>query len=88
VVGTWREKGQAIVRVSFYAILMVGYGLLMEKLGFLIASTLLLFPLAKIVERQSWTKALMLVGISLATSYILFAYVLGVPLPKGPVTGW
>ena len=86
--GTWRGKKETIFKVSFYTILMVAYGLLMERLGFLMASTLLLFPLAKIVERQSWTKALMLVGISIATSYILFACLLGVPLPKGPVRGW
>lgn len=83
-----RGKGERIFKVISYALLMSGYGLLMERLGFLIASVLLLFPIARIVESQSWRTALLLSLISIATSYILFAYLLGVPLPRGLVTGW
>jgi len=85
---TQRLKGETIFKVSSYAVLMLGYGLLMEKLGFLIASALLLFPMAKIVERQSWRTTLLLGGISIVASYVLFAYLLGVPLPRGLMRAW
>ncbi len=70
-------------KVAAYLVLMLSYGILVERLGFLIASALLLFLILKFVERQSW-KATLLVGVaSIVIAYTLFVYFLQVPLPRG-----
>lgn len=73
----------SIFRVSCYIILTMLYGLLLEKVGFLITSGLFLILILKYVERQRW-KMTILVGLaSIITSYLLFVYFLGVRLPRG-----
>jgi large-conductance mechanosensitive channel len=82
------EKGVTIFKISAYTILMLVYGLLMERVGFLITSVLFIFPIVKFVEKQSW-KITLLVGFgSIITSYILFVHFLGVPLPRGFIGIW
>ena len=82
------KKGETIFRVSSYAVLMLVYGLLIERLGFLMTSALFIFPIVKIVERQNWKTTLLLGFISIVISYALFVYFLGVPLPRGFMGGW
>ena len=71
------------LKVSSYVVLMLLYGVLMEKVGFLITSTLFLFLILKLVERESWARTIFVGLVSIVTSYVLFVYFLGVPLPKG-----
>jgi hypothetical protein len=72
-----------IFRMPSYALLMLAYGVLMESLGFLIASALFLFPILKYIEKQGW-KITILVGLgSIIISYLLFVFFLKVPLPRG-----
>jgi hypothetical protein len=67
---------------------MLLYGFMLEKIGFLITSAVLIFPILKYVEKQSW-KITLLVGFgSIITSYILFVHFLGVPLPRGFIGIW
>lgn len=83
-----KRKIITVLRVSIYTILMLVYGLLLEKVGFLITSAVLIFPILKVVEKQSW-KITLLVGFgSIITSYILFVHFLGVPLPRGFIGIW
>lgn len=83
-----QKKRERIFKVSAYSILMLIYGLLIERIGFLISSTLVIIPLLKIVERQTW-KATVLLGFgSIVICYVLFVYFLSVPLPKGLIRGW
>ena len=85
------EEGQEKIRlykVFAYLVLMLLYGILVEQLGFLITSVLLLFLILKFVERQGW-KATLLVGVtSIVISYALFVYFLQVPLPRGFLQSW
>ena len=62
---------------------MVGFALVLEPLGYLTATFLLMVMLLRAIEAQSWRKV---IGIALATSlisYAIFAWLLGVPLPAG-----
>jgi putative tricarboxylic transport membrane protein len=81
------EKDDSIpmdrLRIYSYGFLMLFYGLLLEKVGFLITSALFLFLILKLVERESWSRTVFVGVISIVTSYVLFVYFLGVPLPKG-----
>jgi putative tricarboxylic transport membrane protein len=74
-----------VFKVSSYIVVIILYGLLLEKVGFLITSILFLFISLKYVEKQGW-KMTILVGLaSIITSYFLFVHLLGVLLPKGIV---
>jgi putative tricarboxylic transport membrane protein len=75
-------------KVFAYLVLVLLYGILVERVGFLITSALLLFLILKFVERQGW-KATLLVGVtSIVIGYTLFVYFLQVPLPRGFLQYW
>ena len=83
-----KRKIITVLRVSIYVILMLLYGFMLEKIGFLITSAVLILPILKYVEKQRW-KITLLVGFgSIITSYVLFVHFLGVPLPRGFIGIW
>jgi len=62
---------------------LAGFALVLERLGFLLSTFLLMVCLLRAIEAQSWGK---IIAVALATSLItygLFARLLGVPLPAG-----
>ena len=70
-------------RVGATLAAMVGFALVIEPLGYLTTTFLLMAVLLRAIEAQSWSKV---IGIALATSlisYAVFAWLLGVPLPSG-----
>ena len=75
-------------RVLSYIIATLLYGILLESIGFLISSALLLVFILKVVEKRSWKVTIVLGSASVLISYILFAYLLGVPLPRGLINAW
>jgi len=77
------DHSKNIFRVSSYGILMLLYGVSIVRVGFLITSILFLFLILKYVERQNWKITILLGSVSMLTSYLLFVYLLKVPLPKG-----
>lgn len=70
-------------KVVFVSVSLFMYGIVLSRLGFLIA-TFFLMTLLFSVERRSrvWIPALS-AGVAVVASYIAFSYWLGVPLPKG-----
>jgi len=77
-----KVKG-SILKISYYIILTILYGITLERIGFLITSIFLIIIILKYVEKMSW-KITLLVGFPcVIVSYILFVYFLGVYLPKG-----
>jgi len=85
-----KHEGRAagFVGPAFYTAVMLACGFLLESLGFLIASSLLLFVILKYLERQSWRMTILLGFSSIIISYVLFKYLLGVPLPGGLLLSW
>ena len=75
-------------RALFYVGLVVLYGFLFEKIGFLITSGVFLLILLKFVERQKWSVTIIVSIFAVIVSYYLFVYFLGVPLPKGLFPKW
>jgi hypothetical protein len=59
------------------------FGLLLDYLGFLITTILILAFFWLIIERQSLFMGLAIAIISAACSYLLFAKLLGVHFPRG-----
>ncbi len=64
---------------------LVLYGLVLEPLGFLLATFLMLIGLARLLEAPGWWAAAVFGALGTASSYGLFGLWLGVPLPKGPL---
>lgn len=65
---------------------LVGYALLFQPLGFVIATTIFMIPIAMIFGAKWWQGAV--TGVVLAvSSYLLFDRVLEVVLPVGPFGG-
>ena len=70
-------------RVFSYLTFMLLFGFLLVKVGFLLSSFLLLFPILKFVEKQSWKRAISTTIGAIFISYFVLVYFLGVPLPRG-----
>ena len=59
------------------------FGLVFERLGYLLVTFLFILFLLRAVERQSWRLALSVALSASLVSYIVFGLLLGTPLPAG-----
>ena len=74
-----------IRRILIILGVLVGYAALLEPLGYVISTTLLLGALLMaFAERRQWWQPVMAVGVSFAT-YAIFRLLLTVPLPPDPL---
>jgi putative tricarboxylic transport membrane protein len=72
-------------RIALILVSLIGYALLLEELGYLIATALLLgFLLLAFAERRRWWQPVAAVVVSFATYYV-FRILLQVPLPTDPL---
>lgn len=62
---------------------ILGFILVLENLGFILTSFLLMFVLFKWVEKTSWAKAIFIPGLVLGLTYLVFDVFLKATLPKG-----
>jgi putative tricarboxylic transport membrane protein len=67
----------------FTLLLMIGYFLLLETLGFLLTSFLFLFFSFKLTKPKKWLGSLILAVSAIIVSYIIFIFLLKCPFPKG-----
>lgn len=71
------------VRIGATLATMLAFALVLETLGFLLSTFVLMVLLLRAIEAQPWR---VVVGVALSTaliSYFLFARLLGIPLPGG-----
>jgi putative tricarboxylic transport membrane protein len=72
-------------RIALILVSLIGYALLLEELGYVIATALLLgFLLLAFAERRRWWQPVAAVVVSFATYYV-FRILLQVPLPTDPL---
>ena len=64
-------------------LIIIGFILLLERLGFFLSGFLVMFSLFKWVERLSWEKAIMFPVVTLGLTYLLFNVLLKLNLPRG-----
>lgn len=62
---------------------MLGFALVLEWLGFLLATFVLMVLLLRAIEAPRWSKVFIFALMTSLFSYGLFAWLLGVPLPAG-----
>lgn len=70
-------------RPAVIGLLVLGFILALEKLGFILSGFLLLLVLFRLVEKFSWRKALIIPALTLGFSYLLFNVFLKATLPRG-----
>jgi len=70
-------------RPAVIGLLILGFILALEKLGFILSGLLLLLALFRWVEKFSWKKALIIPALTLGFSYLLFNVFLKATLPRG-----
>jgi putative tricarboxylic transport membrane protein len=62
---------------------LAGFALVLERLGFLLTTFLLMVLLLRAIEAQRWPKVIVVALATALISYAIFAWLLGVPLPPG-----
>jgi len=62
---------------------LIGFALVLERLGFLLSTFLLMVCLLRAIEAQSWGKVMAVAFATSLITYGLFAWLLSVPLPAG-----
>lgn len=70
-------------KVIYVTVVMVAYTALLEWLGFILATAILLLVLFKTVEPQSWTVAIIGSALTTGSAWLVFVYWLGQQLPTG-----
>ena len=72
-------------RILLILAALVGYAILLEPLGYVVSTALLLlFLFAALSERRHWWQPVSALAVSFATYYV-FRLVLSVPLPPDPL---
>jgi len=71
------------LRIGATLTMLVGYALVLERLGFLLSTFLLMVVLLRAVEAPPWRKVTLVALLTTLFCYTLFAWLLGVPLPAG-----
>ncbi len=78
-----RIPSEAWLRIGATLAIMLGFALVLEWLGFLLATFALMVLLLRAIEAPSWSKVFIVALATSALTYGLFAWLLGVPLPAG-----
>jgi len=79
--------GSGWLRMFISLALFLGYYGTLERLGFILATFLLLFLFSRLVFRRPWIKSGILAALSVGISFGLISWLLGVRLPASP-WGW
>ena len=74
-----------IAKVVLLLIVLSAYTFLLDSLGYLICTFLLVLFMLRALDPQRWTVALGMAMITAFGSYVVFAVWLGIPLPRGPL---
>jgi putative tricarboxylic transport membrane protein len=70
-------------RPLIITLLALGFILVLEWLGFILSSFLLMFILFKWEEKLSWGKAILIPVVTVSCTYLLFGFILKASLPRG-----
>ncbi|CVK19451.1 MULTISPECIES: tripartite tricarboxylate transporter TctB family protein [Sporomusa] len=74
--GAWLSPLIAVILIAVYASIM-------EILGYILATIVFLIAWQQAIEREKWLKTGIIAIVGTTVMYVLFAYLLGVPLPEG-----
>ena len=76
-------QGMKWHRSVMIALVLLGYILGLESVGFILCSLVLIFLMLRVLEKYSWGKSILISVTASAFSYLIFSVLLKVMLPKG-----
>ena len=74
---------QGWIRIGATLAILVGFALVLEALGFLASTFLLMLLLLRAVDAPPWPRVVVIALLSAVLAYGTFSWLLGVPLPHG-----
>jgi putative tricarboxylic transport membrane protein len=77
------EGAGRIAKVALLLVVLSAYTFLLDPLGYLFCTSLLVLFMLRVLEPQRWTIAFSMALVIAVGSYVLFAVWLSVPLPWG-----
>jgi putative tricarboxylic transport membrane protein len=80
-----RKSSGRIVKVALLLVMLAAYTFLLEPLGYLLSTFLLVLFMLRAIDTQRWAVALSVAAVTSAGSYVVFALWLSIPLPRGPL---
>jgi putative tricarboxylic transport membrane protein len=81
--GVEKIASQGLIRIGATLASLVGFALVLERLGFLLSTFLLMVLLLRAIEAPKWSKVFVVALSTALIAYFLFAWLLGIPLPAG-----
>lgn len=78
--GIWSEVD--FKKIALALVSLIGFSLLLERLGFLVTTCLMLLVLFKAVGSQKWTWAVIATVLTVALTYVVFVVLLDVYMPS------
>jgi putative tricarboxylic transport membrane protein len=73
-------------RAAALAGVCFAYALLLQPLGYLIATPLFILASLRVLDQRSWARNLVVALLFTVAAYLVFAMALGVRMPHGPLT--
>jgi len=80
-----RGESGRIAKVAVLLVILAAYTFLLEPLGYLLCTFLLVLFMLRAIDTQRWAIALGVAAITAVGSYVVFAIWLSIPLPRGPM---
>jgi putative tricarboxylic transport membrane protein len=74
-----------IAKVTALLLVLSAYTFLLDFLGYLLCTFLLVLFMLRVTDAQRWLVALSMALLTAVGSYVVFAIWLDVPLPRGPL---
>jgi putative tricarboxylic transport membrane protein len=82
-----REGSGRIAKVAALLVVLGAYTFLLEPLGYMLCTFLLVLFMLRAADPQRWAVALGMAAITAVGTYVVFAMWLSVPLPRGSLFG-
>jgi putative tricarboxylic transport membrane protein len=83
-----KQRGKNFLNPLLTVVILLGYILLLEPLGFLLTTFICLLLLFKLSEPRKWVTPLVLSSATAMLSYLVFSVWLQCQLPKGLLKFW
>jgi putative tricarboxylic transport membrane protein len=82
-VGSEKIEIEGWHRIGATLATLLGFAFVLERLGFLLSTFLLMVLLLRAIEPQKWTRVIVIALVTSFVAYFIFAWLLGIPLPAG-----
>jgi putative tricarboxylic transport membrane protein len=79
----WTIAAEGWKRIGLVFLVLISFALVFESLGYLISTFFLMVFLLRAIDPQKWIVVIAVAFSTTLVSYLIFASLLNIPLPKG-----